>query len=87
MEADTYCSFTFAKSENLKMYDRSFQKLDDLLSYIGGLFGTITICLFFVRAYNESAFEIELGSSLFHIQEEKQAKVLKKYGFFQYLKV
>ena len=47
----------------------------------------MTIFLFLVRIYNEKAFEIELGSSLFHIQDAKQARVLKKYGFLQYLSV
>jgi hypothetical protein len=53
---DVYCSFAFFKSGISRSYQRNFQKLDEILSYIGGLFGTIAIALFLVNAYNGNSF-------------------------------
>lgn len=51
-----YCTFFFYKSANSLQISRSYQKLDEILSYIGGLFGTIALCLFFVKIYNGYSF-------------------------------
>ncbi len=51
-----YATFSFYKSGNSVKYQRSFEKIDSVLSYIGGLLGTITICLFIVYNYNSSSF-------------------------------
>jgi hypothetical protein len=51
-----YCTFYFFKSSNSLQIKRSYQKLDDILSYIGGLFGTIVLCLFIIRIYNGYSF-------------------------------
>jgi hypothetical protein len=51
-----YCTFFFYKSANSLQIIRSYQKLDEILSYIGGLFGTIAICLFMIRIYNGYSF-------------------------------
>lgn len=51
-----YCTFFIFKSPNSRQIERSYVKLDEILSYIGGLFGTLTMCLFIVRIYNNYAF-------------------------------
>jgi len=53
---DIYCNFAFYKSGIVKNYERSFTKIDEIFSYIGGLFGTIVICLFFFNMYNGYSF-------------------------------
>jgi hypothetical protein len=60
-----YSTMSFFKSPISKKIERSYQKLDEILSYIGGLFGTIAICLFLVNIYNSYSFEIAMGSYLF----------------------
>jgi len=35
---------------------RGYQKLDDILSYIGGLFGTLVAFLFILKIYNGYSF-------------------------------
>jgi hypothetical protein len=53
------------KSRVSRIYTRSYLKLDEVFGFIGGLFGTISIFLMFVSSYNDYAYEIFLGSSLF----------------------
>ena len=60
-----YATFFVYKSPISQKIERSFRKLDDVLSYIGGLFGTIAICLFFVNLYNSYSFEIAMGGYLY----------------------
>jgi len=38
--------------------------LDSVLSYIGGLFGTIAIIFYIINVYNSYSYEVALGSSL-----------------------
>ncbi len=45
---DIYASFYFYKSSRSSIFNRSFQKLDDVFSYVGGLFGTVLIIFFLV---------------------------------------
>lgn len=52
----TYASFYLFKSPTTIIYTRSFQKLDEVLSYIGGLFGTIIMAFFF--SYNLQYLQI-----------------------------
>jgi hypothetical protein len=60
-----YASFFFFKSTNTKTIMRNFQKIDEILSYIGGLFGTIAILLFIVSIYNGYSYEISMAGYLF----------------------
>jgi hypothetical protein len=54
--AESYCTFFFFKSPTSLAITRSFQKIDEVLSYLGGLFGTIAIALFIVNVYNSYSF-------------------------------
>lgn len=60
-----YGTFFFYKSPISRNIQRNYQKIDEVFSYIGGLFGTIAICLFMVNIYNSYSFEILMGSYLF----------------------
>jgi hypothetical protein len=83
--APLYSTMMFFKSPISKSIDRSFQKIDEILSYIGGLFGTIAICLFLVNIYNSYSFEILMGGYLFKPDDDNMKKELKKYNFFYFL--
>ncbi len=73
------------KSPISRSISRSFQKIDEILSYIGGLFGTIAICLFLVNVYNSYSFEITMGGYLFKPDDHDMEKQLKKYNFFYFI--
>lgn len=49
---ETYAVFFFFKSPVSRSYTRTFQKLDEVFAYIGGLFGTIIIAFFLMSSYN-----------------------------------
>lgn len=83
--AALYSTMTIFKSPNSQTIDRSFQKIDEILSYIGGLFGTIAICFFLVNVYNSYSFEITMGEFLFKPGDDNMRKGLKKYNFFYFL--
>ena len=48
------------KSSKVMKYERSFNKVDAYLSYIGGLVGTIITLVFFMGKYTEKAYEVSL---------------------------
>ena len=54
----------FIKSARTITYTRSFNKIDDYLSYIGGIIGTIFIIFFIVQKYAEVAYTIEFSSQI-----------------------
>lgn len=60
-----YAQISFYKSPNSKIITRDFQKIDEILSYIGGLFGTIAIMLFIVGVYNGYSYEISMAGYLY----------------------
>jgi ABC-type phosphate transport system permease subunit len=76
--------FTFFKSSNSFNYSRSFQKIADCISYIGGLFGAITALLFFIKIYCQYSFEMGVGAALFSNDYEVKGK-LKKYNFLSFI--
>jgi hypothetical protein len=61
----TYATFFIFKSPLSVKIVRGYQKLDDILSYIGGLFGTLVACLFVLKVYNGYSFELMIGSILY----------------------
>lgn len=77
----THARFSFYKSPYSTVYARSFQKLDEVFSYIGGLFGIILIAFFLVSSYNSCKYEINLAGYLYHSDN----KIEKKYNFLYYL--
>jgi len=53
---DNYASFFLMKSSSSVAYQRSFNKIDSFLSYVGGLVGTILGFMLIVQAYTEMSF-------------------------------
>jgi hypothetical protein len=80
-----YGTFFLFKSPISRSITRSFQKIDEILSYIGGLFGTIAICLFFIGVYNSYSFEITMGGYLFKPDDDHMGKQLRRYNFLYFL--
>lgn len=68
--SNTYVNIVFQKGPNSITYTRSFQKIDDFLSYVGGLIGLVFALIFIMNSYSESCFEISIGSHLFTIDRE-----------------
>lgn len=60
-----FAKVVIRRSSTSLLASRSFKKIDETLSYIGGLFGFIVTAFLFMRVYTEYSFEVELGSLLF----------------------
>lgn len=61
----------FKKSSKTVTYNRSFNKLDNYFSYVGGLIGTILALVFIIGKYTEVAYEVSLSKKLF-LNNDKQ---------------
>ena len=71
-------------SSQEKQIERSFGKLEDRLSYIGGLFEIIIIILsFFLNSYNIYRYEL-LASEKTYTDREKAKE--KDFNFCMYIK-
>jgi hypothetical protein len=58
-ESGIYSDLYFRKSDQKIKVTRSFRKIDDLFSYIGGLFGIFASVLgLIIRHYNKCCFEL-----------------------------
>ena len=65
--------------------NRVYGKLDDTLSYVGGLFGLIIAFLaFFMMSFNEYRYELFVGEA-FSFKNENKVKE-SDFHFFMYLK-
>ena len=51
--------------------ERSYQKLDENFSYIGGLYGTILSFMVFLNLYDKYSYEIEFGDRIFKQNNKK----------------
>ena len=60
-----YMKLYLRKSPISISISRSFRKVDDTFSYIGGLFGTILVFFSFVGIYNELSYEIEISRNAY----------------------
>ena len=51
-----YAKTSFWKSVNYFTYDRTFTRFDDVISYVGGLFGAIIGLMFVMNKNTKTAF-------------------------------
>ena len=71
-------------SQHLYM-EREFGKLDDTLSYVGGLFGLIIAFLaFFMMSFNEYRYELFVGEAFSFKGQDKVKE--SDFHFLKYLK-
>ena len=58
-------------SPNVIKLDRKVGKIDDMLSYAGGLFAIIiSILAFFLRSYNKYRYELMVAEKMFNFDED-----------------
>ncbi|CAD8049224.1 unnamed protein product [Paramecium primaurelia] len=66
-----YIALYFRRSPYTKYITRSFQKVDDLLSYLGGFVNIVVVFLgFFVAFYNKQQYLIELANKVYDFNFE-----------------
>ena len=63
--SDIYANLYFYRAPESYIYSRTYQKIIDTFSYIGGLLGAILILVFIVNFYNEYAYEIIFAASIY----------------------
>jgi hypothetical protein len=56
------------------------------LGFIGGLFGILSLFIWFVGSYNSIAYEISIGSRFFKPDDDSSVS-FKDYNFFTYLQI
>lgn len=74
-------------NRNMRIYTRSIGKIDNVASYVGGLFGTIVgFASFFLLSFNKYRFEIKVAEGAFNF--DKGVKKIKEsdFNFFTYIK-
>ena len=65
---------------------REHDKLDDMLSYVGGLFSLLFAAIFFfIGSYNEYRYEISVAESSFALDGTGRKIREKNFGFLTYL--
>ncbi len=79
---DLYAVVSMLRSKNSRIIERTYVRLDEVLGFIGGLFGTVCIFLVFVNKYSQYAYEISLGNQFF---KPESSKNFKNYNFFNFL--
>lgn len=68
-----FLRFYIRKSPASELYTRTFFKFDDLLSYVGGLFGLIAMVIQLpLTYYNTCCFELSLATDLFVYKKNKK---------------
>ena len=67
---DIYASFYLMKSASKTTYSRSFNKLDQLYSYVGGLIGTILGVMLFMGNFTLMSFELDISKRLMKYKDE-----------------
>ena len=66
-----YASFFMMKSSTKTTYQRSFNKIDEFFSYVGGLIGTILGFMLFMKHFSLMAFELDIAQKFFKYKEEE----------------
>ena len=68
---EQYAQVVFWKSPVTHTYTRSFNKIDEYFSYVGGLVGSILALIFILSFFAEKAYGVSLASELYHDDEDK----------------
>jgi len=67
----SYMDLIFTKEPTTTTYSRSFNKVDNYFSYVGGLIGIIIGLIFIMGFFTERSYELSVGSRLFsHTDKE-----------------
>lgn len=69
-----YFKLFIRKSSLSLLYERSFRKIDDTLSYIGGLYSAIVTALFIINKFNKISYELEIAQTMYHFSKHEPLK-------------
>ena len=70
-----------------KVIERLVGKLDEILSYVGGLFGIIISFFgFFMFSFNEHRYELMIGENAFNYDSDGKKFREEQFHFLYYLK-
>ena len=83
--SNTYVQFRAMKSSTTTVYKRSFNKIDELFSYVGGLIGTILGFMLFMGNFTLMAFELDISAKFFKRGEDDNED-LSSFNIFSYFK-
>ena len=79
--------FTILFSDKQKIIKRTVGKIDEVLSYAGGLFSIIISFLgFFLLSYNEYRYEIMVGEGAFNYNDDGKKLREEEFTFLKYIK-
>lgn len=81
--SEIYCFIYFYRSAESFVIDRSFQKIIDAFSYVGGLLGAVLIMLIFVNFYNEYSYEMMFAQGVYRAEEGSPTS-FDKYNLLYY---
>ena len=66
---DEYVKFYLRKSSQDMKVERQFQKVDETLSYIGGLFSILVSFMIFLSLFNGYSYELDMIKGLYSQNE------------------
>lgn len=75
----------FTKSSTSTIFTRSFNKVDDYFSYVGGLVGTVLLFFFILSGYSEKSYVIDIASEVFKPSDNSDKP--PPFHFLNYLAV
>jgi hypothetical protein len=81
---DVYAQISYTKAATFPVYSRSFSKVDDFFSYIGGLVSIILVLFFFVGTYSAQSLILEMASKTF-LLEPGEAVPAASFNFLYYI--
>lgn len=77
--------YLFASPINI-VYDRTYGKLDGILSYVGGMYGLVVSFFgFFFLSYNQYKYELRVSEGAFSFKDSHLARE-EDFSFAKYLK-
>ena len=83
-----FTNFFISTSSHNKSIERKYGKIDDVLSYFGGLFGIVmAFFAFFMMSFNEYRYELAIAEKSFVTKLEDGKKINEEHmTFLKYLK-
>ena len=82
-----YLQYIIYLSDRKKEIQREVGKIDEVLSYAGGLFGIIISFLaFFLMSFNEYRYELMVAQGAFNYSEDGKQIKEHDFSFFFYIK-
>lgn len=80
-----YIEIVFNKASTSTIYTRSFSKIDDYFSYVGGLVGTILLFFFILGNYSQKSYVINIASEIYNgLDDDDESSPRKEFNFFYY---